>query len=302
MLSPQCTKRFAVAKVAVLLLVLTYSPRAQTEQDGPAATDEAGTVSEILRGPSPINELDTVEQYEEQISNDPADPVNYNNLAALYIRSGRYEEGLETLKKAVKAGPDISTIRVNLSLVYNRLGRKEDALRSAHRAVDIDAKNARARLNLCTLYNLSDRFRDAANCFETLIPMMPDDPIINLGYAFAAFKAGSVERTITILEKVVAKNPAFAAAYNLLGTAQYKKKKFSAALASYKNAVELAPHVSFYRFNLGMTQMTRRNKAAALSQYRLVKEKNPTLAARMYRYIYADKLVFVGDAERLKPR
>ena len=80
----------------------------------------------------------------------------------------------------------------------------------------------------------------------------------------------------------------------------YKKKRFAEAVAALKNAVEIAPEIYEIRYNLAIAQLALKNKAGAVSQYNILKTGDPKLAEQLARVLYADKLVFVSDAETKK--
>ena len=65
------------------------------------------------------------------------------------------------------------------------------------------------------------------------------------------------------------------------------------AAAAFKRAVETAPDMHESRYNLAIAQLSLRNKAAAISQYNILKVEAPELAARLYSVMFSGKIVIV---------
>jgi tetratricopeptide (TPR) repeat protein len=79
-----------------------------------------------------------------------------------------------------------------------------------------------------------------------------------------------------------------------LGLLRYKEKKYGEAVAALKQATEIKPDMGEARFNLALAQMAKSNRAGAISQYRLLEESDPKLAADLYRLLYKDQILYVG--------
>lgn len=263
----------------------------------PAKLNHTVTVKKVRLEP-----IDTIEEYREAIAENPKDAINFNNLAELYFVRGMYAEAREALEHAVALNPAQAQIYINLSRLYSLLGRDADALRPALLAVAANPSSQKARFHLCTMYQSLKRYIEAVDCYEILRPMTPNDPVIMASYGMVLLAMGSPEKVIKLLEKVTVANPQFPGAFNVLGTALFKRKKYRESAASFRRAVEIEPNQTVFRFNLGIAEMMRQNKAGAVSQYNFLKKANPALAARMYRFIYSDKVVFVPGPDMIGVR
>lgn len=79
----------------------------------------------------------------------PELPEPYNNLAALYARSNRYDKAREALETAVRLNPGYAVARENLGDVYARL-----AAESYAKASQIDGANPRLAPKLAQIREL----------------------------------------------------------------------------------------------------------------------------------------------------
>jgi tetratricopeptide (TPR) repeat protein len=144
---------------------------------------------------------------------------------------------------------------------------------------------------------VSKNVANGLSCYERLQKIEPLDVLGQTYYAAALFHSGKIDESLAILEKTVQATPVFPDAFNVLGVVYYYKKRIPEAIAMFKSAVEAAPDQCQARYNLGVAELMNGNKAAAISQYNIIKAVDAKLAEQLYRGIYGDKLLFVGEPE-----
>ena len=88
--------------------------------------------------------------------------------------------------------------------------------------------------------------------------------------------------------------------FNVLGFAYYQKKHYQQAVDAFKQGVELEPDSPNLRYNLAMALTATDDRIGALSQYKLVKEKDAQVADKLYRNLYRDKIIYVDDVNASK--
>ena len=77
------------------------------------------------------------------ISHNPKSVVGYENLGNMYIRSGQYEQAMETLKFALRISPEDASVNVSIAELEMKLGNQKNALTYLRCAVEKRPKNPR---------------------------------------------------------------------------------------------------------------------------------------------------------------
>jgi len=67
----------------------------------------------------------------EALRREPGNPVLIANLGILHVAKGDLHNGIESLKAALNADPNLHEARFNLAIAYGRLGRRADAAQTA---------------------------------------------------------------------------------------------------------------------------------------------------------------------------
>lgn len=315
-MSYRCLTRSYVAVIG--LLIISSPLFAQSPTDSIFTSRGKGSLPEIrreshpvVRGsggivqkkvPTAIAPISTFDPQPETTvpatANGIGTAVDLNNKAVQLVRERRFEEASRMLEQAVRALPTTSTLHRNLSIVYESMKKMDEALKSARMAVGLSPDEPESLRQLCGLELHSGAYEDAITCYERLAEIGPLDPLSETSYATAMLRSGKLDAAISILERVATAMPANALSLNALGVAYFQKKKYQDAVQAFKRAVETSPHFGDIRYNLALAHLANRNKAGAISQYRILKVDRPRLAARLYRVMYRDRLVSVKD---LKP-
>ena len=142
------------------------------------------------------------------------DNVNgYNDLGAVYLQTGRYQDAADTLQKALKVGntPDTWT---NLGVANAWMGRFSEALPAYQKAVEISPASDAWLSNLADDYRWLQRTKEANDTYDKAIELAyksltvnPNDAAtkVNLGTYYA--KKGDFAQGLKFINEVLAKNP-----------------------------------------------------------------------------------------------
>jgi len=140
---------------------------------------------------------------------------------------------------------------------------------------------------------MSKRNADTLLCFDELSKLEPLDTLAQTYYALALVRSGDSEKAISLLSPLATSVEHTPLMFNILGTAYYNKKKYSRASDAFKEGVSLDPDSSQLRFNLAISLTAVNDRAGALSQYNLMKQKDSALADQLYRELNRDKIIYV---------
>ena len=130
-------------------------------------------------------------------------------------------------------------------------------------------------------------YDSALSYFETAANRNPRraETWIQIGYC--KVKQGRNDEAIRAYQRALQLRPNSADAYNKLGDAHYYAGRFSAAIEAYKNAARLRPDQAEAYYNLGLTYLEIGDRAAAMTQSRLLEpldaELNRKLLAELQR-------------------
>ena len=296
-----CTHKFSTnLSGVILLLFLIESIAAQSSN---LQTFTEGEQSEELSQksiPKKINEREsseneTIENYKLAIVVTPENASLHNNLGVQYALIYKYEEAYKALKKSIEIDPNSADTYYNLSKVAELLGRTSEAIEFARQAIAIDKKHKRANIQLCQLFTLSESDGEAVKCYENFFTDFTPDIDVIAGYGIALINSGNLKKAAIALKE---ENNLYAdnkLVQNALGVLYFTKKKYKQAVKHFARAIEISPDYQAAHFNLAVAQFNKKDKQGAFNQYVILKKSNGKLAEKLYQYMYADKLLYVGS-------
>jgi len=221
-----------------------------------------------------------------------------NNSAVQLTLDHKYAEAQELLDRAIQSEPTSAKFHRNLSVLFERMKKFDEALASARTAEKLAPSDPSVLDQLCGLELATGNTAIALGCYEKLKSIEPLDVLSQTYYGIALFRSNKRNEAIAVLEQAARSTPPNAVAMNTLGVMYYGSKRFEDAAAAFKNAVETDSELFEFRFNLAIAQLALRNKAAAISQYNIIKTGDPKLADQLYRMLNGDKVLSVNDAMR----
>lgn len=148
--------------------------------------------------------VDAVRAYLIALAIKPNDPAANMNVGVAYLQLGQAENALPYADKAVKLDPRSAQAHTNLGSVYSALGRHEDAVAEYLQANELMPPSTKLLLNLADSLQKAEQFEQAANTIDQLIKIEPSP-----------------------------------AAYERLGTIDFRLRKYDEAQAAFLKAIEL---------------------------------------------------------------
>jgi tetratricopeptide (TPR) repeat protein len=168
---------------------------------------------------------DPVTLWQDVVIKSPGKARGYNNLGAALSDSGRKDEAVAVLKKAISINPDHAEAYYNIGRIYLVSSEQTDeAIRMLRRAIEIAPDYPDAYVNLAAAYLRARRFREAAELMEMVIQRYGDraDARFNLGVANVFL--GRREYAIRQHEVLRRMDPVLAAELDRLIFAQESRK------------------------------------------------------------------------------
>lgn len=190
-----------------------------------------------------------VASYEKALQMEPRGVLAMVNEAMAYARMGENQKANDALQNALKVAPDNAAANFNMGLLKaeeNDLGSAEKHLRAAFKA---DPQMAQAAYNLGVIL-AKDRIDEAVDFCGKAAEIRPDVPRYAFTLAFYQQQKGNLPEAAGVLDSLIAKYPAHADAYVLLGGIYEKQGKKAEAEGVYAKglAVEGLPDQYKARF------------------------------------------------------
>jgi Flp pilus assembly protein TadD len=233
---------------------------------------------------------DAEKAYAEYLTAHPDDPAALNNAAAAALQTGNPALAIARFEKLVALDPRAQGYS-NLGYALIHSGRSEEAVRCLERAVEIDSSNAMAHNNLGIAYENVSRRAEAIGAFERALALAPAyaDPAANLGEVLnrdgdsagaraALTKAlavqpahvgaraalaeadaidGKLEDALATLERIVVSVPRDARFWQAVGALRTWAGDLAGGEAAYTNALALDPHRRQAWFGVAAAQLAR---------------------------------------------
>ncbi|MGB7068417.1 MAG: tetratricopeptide repeat protein [Pyrinomonadaceae bacterium] len=233
---------------------------------------------------------DAIDAYTKALQSKPDIYLAYRKLATLYAGQSRFDEAIDISNQARKQFPGDGYIYTDISWYYSLANRHEDAVQAALAGVRYLPPELQylAYTNLCRAYNDTAKYQSAVSACNTSLRLNSSDGEAQyyLGRAFELLgkpeeASKYYNKAVPLLMSHAAKNSESSDAYYLLGNGYYSDNQMEKAAQAYTRCLELSPRFVKAIFNLGVTRVAQRNKAAAMEQYNNLLPLDRALAQKL---------------------
>ncbi len=231
---------------------------------------------------------DEVETCEKTVLADPNNAEAYNNLGTAYSKVGRWEDAIAMCKRAIEIQPDFALAYNNLGSIYGLMSRYEEAIESLEQAVKIKRDYAEAYYNLGFTYDKLKRYQEAVEFYRQAVKSKPDyaEAYISLGVDLGRLEQH--EKAIDAFNEAVRIDPNNMEAYGNLGVTYDKLDKFEQAIDAFEQAIKINPDNARLHFLLGSVYLKAGDKDSAQKECEILKtldtEKAGKLSGRIQKY------------------
>ncbi len=207
---------------------------------------------------------------------DPANIETQSNLGVLLFFQGRPAEAIPHLRIAVEKQPTLTKIRGILGIAELQTqefveGRKD--LETSFPQIDDQRFKVQVGLELVGVYTDSGDLEQAAGILAQLKKTAPDNPEV-LYASYRTFSDLSSEAMIALSLAA----PDSAQMHQLLAHEEIKEGNTNAAIAQFRKAIAIDPHLPGAHFELAELLHTSQDPAVkkeAEQEYRVAVEQNP---------------------------
>lgn len=242
-----------------------------------------------------------IDHYRKAIQADPAATFLVEELAELYIQSGRLRDAVMEAEEGLKRNPNDLSLRRMLGRIYTRLigdsqqnAVNEEMLKKAieqyTKIVELSPKEVSAWVLLGRLHKVAQSSVEAEKAYKKALEINPDDEDALTGLAMVYADVGDTKAAAELLSRVTARNPsprtlaALAAAYEQM-------RDYANAAAALRKALELAPQNAEIKRALAQNLMLAEKYDEALELFQQLAAEEPRDAAAQLRIsqIYRQK-------------
>jgi len=207
------------------------------------------------------------------------DPDNVNaraNLGVLLFFHKDYEDAVPQLQAAIKLQPDLWKVRALLGMAEEHTADFKNAqsdLEVSFPSIQDQKLKIEVGLELVGIYTAASNLDDAANIVTQLRKAYPDDMEV-LYAAYRTYSELSGESMLSL--SLIA--PDSAQMHQIMAHEEIKEGNTNAAVAQFRKAIEINPHLPSVHYELGELLNTSQDsvvKSEAEKEYRAAVTANP---------------------------
>jgi tetratricopeptide (TPR) repeat protein len=211
----------------------------------------------------------------DTLAKNPGCWLAQNNLGAIFVDKGRFDEAIENYRKAIQFNPNSAVPLYSLGVALADKGRFDEAIENYRKAIQINPNYFDALNTLGVALADKGRFDEAIENYYKAIQINPNNPKVlnNLGVALA--DKGRFDEAIENYRKAIQINPNYPKALNNLGNALAARDRFDEAIKYYHQAIQIDPNYLDALNNLGAALAAKGRLDEAIENFRKAIQFNP---------------------------
>ncbi len=220
--------------------------------------------------------LDAAEKHFRQVvSRDSNNIHGLNLLGMVCVNTGRADEAVQFITRALKIKPADAQAHGNLGLAYQRMGNLELAERHFRESIRLDANKPVVWNSLGNVLREKGRAADAVKAYESTLKVNGKYPECWANLSKALVDLGEYERAFQAVSRALQIDPTVPDFHNQIAEVYRKGSKFDLAIRAYKKSLELDP--TLYESMLGLATVYRESEdsEAALAMLNRLIELQP---------------------------
>ncbi len=244
-------------------------------QMGAIALDQLGVIYNRLNNPQPAEAA-----YQGAVRLSPASSLRpLLGLAIVYLKTGRYDLGIESAQKVLAVDMLHPEARHLLGKLYFMKRQYDLAAQELQRAYQAAPDNPRVAYTLALAYLMQKRLPEAQELFRELSVKLGDTPLLHILSGRALREGYYIEEAIAEFRRALELDPRFPRAHYYIGMAFLARDDlslFPQAMREFETEVSLHPETAPAHLMMGTMRIYRdRDLAAAAVHLRRAVELDP---------------------------
>ena len=186
------------------------------------------------------NREEAMDSYRKALDNDPECAAAYSRIGELTAKSGKPDEAIAPLQKALSLNPDDVRGRDSLAAALALSnGRSAEAIDFAEKALRQDPEDVALHVNLAIALYRTGRLDEAVEHLRQAALLRPNDATIESNLGTTLLGSGRIDEAIPHLEKALDLNPPSADMQYKVGELCYSRGMEDRALAHWHQALAI---------------------------------------------------------------
>lgn len=176
------------------------------------------------------------------------------SLGALTWRQCAMYSNSESLwRGTISVNPDSWMAQNNLALVLLPTGRVDEAIAHLRKALEIDPDNVETHNNLGHALLQKGRVEESFSHLQKALEMAPNRAAVHYNLGNALLQTGRLDEAIAHLQKALEIDPTYVSAHSDLGAALLQKGRVNESFTHLQRALEIDPNHKAAHFNMANT-------------------------------------------------
>lgn len=215
-------------------------------------------------------------ELQEYLKNHPETAETLEVQAVTAALSERMVEAEQYLLKALKAEPTRVSAKLHLAGVYAGLKKTDQARELLTAIIKEKPSESRAYQILAQIEYAQGDKEKAIAVYQQQADAEKKNPYPLLRIGTIRLDMGQFDKANAVADDLIKRFDKRGEGYRLKGLIYYQQKNYPEAIASLQKAIQLQPSLDSYYF-LGMSMYMRKEYENALSQFRLILDRNPDI-------------------------
>ncbi|MGL5807081.1 MAG: tetratricopeptide repeat protein [Xenococcaceae cyanobacterium] len=221
--------------------------------------------------------IDRIKEYLDKVEQNPNSASLRVNLGNLYAQQKRWEKALACYDSAIQIDPSLAIAHRNLAKVLQYTGKQQEAIESLYRALELDPKlgNAEEYLQLGHSFLKNGKSKTAIACYRQAIKNAPK--IIEAYHCLGEIliEQGQQQEAIDCYYLAIEQNPQDGESYHRLAKTLVANNESIHAISCYRQAIELQGDRFEFHYELAELLTKQARWYEAVRSYYQAIELNP---------------------------
>ena len=215
------------------------------------------------------------EHFRQVVSRDSSSIHGLNLLGMICVNTGREDEAVQLITRALEIKPSDAQAHGNLGLAYQRMGNLDSAERHFRESIRLDPNKPVVWNSLGNVLREKGQAADAVKAYETTLKVNGNYPECWANLSKALVDLGKYEPAFQAVSRALQIDPTVPDFHNQIAEVYRKGSKFDLAISAYKKSLELDP--TLYESMLGLATVYRESEdsEAALAVLNRLIEQEP---------------------------
>ena len=227
-----------------------------------------------------------LEFFQEAIEKDPKNTMAWNGLGYCHVGMNNPAAAIKAYQQAIKTNPADETLYFILGNYYVKLDQPQEAVNAYRQVIRMKPDFEEAHFKLGVVYSRLGQIDEGKNAFETVIRLNPDAAPAHFNVGIAYAQLGRYKDALKSNQEVLRIDPDFAPAHNNIGMLHNRLGNADQEIRAYKSAIRSDPDFASAHYNLGVALLQTGDKAAALDEYKILKDLDKQSANQLFNQIY----------------